>query len=148
MPRKLNIVADALSRIHINDIIKTQKTTIHAMTTRSKTRNAHKQMSSDQMVKIPNEADACTINESSGTFVSKKVPLFKTNKGPSDKKIYSIVLRNKNTNIELARASTPINKESFLNEIFVKLNQETGGLSLKLFKIYRDDNIFALISVE
>lgn len=136
IPGKTNVVADALSRIHIKNIIESESVkAIRFMTTRSMAR-AKLPIISD---KLPIVSDKTPIiYEATEHCVDKQVPLMKTYFSQQNNQC-SITLRNKNQNIELYRSYVPFIIEDFLTETFNRLNIEASTSSISKFKIYRND---------
>lgn len=136
IPGKTNVVADALSRIHIKDIIESESVkAIRFMTTRSMVR-AKLPIISDNSPSINDKIPK--IYEATEHCVDKQVPLLKTYFSQQNDQC-SITLRIKNKNIELHRSYAPFIIEDFLTETFNRLNIEANNSSISKFKIYRND---------
>lgn len=198
IPGKLNVVADALSRIHISTLAKLQgdAASIYAITTRSMAKKMRKNQLKRSQEQTDNHSSLCKVHIATDQYVSKKVPLILTKppKAPNPPKDFeslkplnatnppkdhellkppkavsppkdfellkppkaasppkdcenSVMLRNKNICTELTRVSSSINAKLILNELFARLNQEADRQSLHEAKIYRDDKIFDMCSI-
>lgn len=136
---KDNVVADALSRIHISDIIKSQSAESIKVMTRSMTKN-----NSSLKNKETNEDNK--VHENSTKFLGKKVPLIII-KIDSKEKSYKIMLRNKNKKIEFD-GNMDANVKSFLREIFTELEIIASRNGICQIKLYNNSEIFTICTIK
>jgi hypothetical protein len=144
IPGKDNVVADALSRIHIKDIINSNNTakSINVIT-RSMSKNAQKQ--NEKNINNENEAigEKPRIYEVKNYFISKKVPLIIASLNHKN-----IDVNKNNLNIEIKAhdreiiGKFPYKSKNFLREFFLWLDKISAERDLPKIKIYDNNVIF------
>lgn len=144
IPGKTNVVADALSRIHIKDIIANQSginKSIMAIT-RSMTRSNNAEMStnSQPLEQIPIKQNIYNATES---LISKKTPLLSIFIDQTNACYTLRIANHKKTTFSLVR-KLPGNANLFLREIFAKLNEIAANHSLNTFKMFSTESILQL----
>jgi transposase InsO family protein len=148
---KSNVVADALSRIHINDIINSQNNINKSINviTRSMTKklNDHTpiQDKSDE-----NEANGSKPNiyEVEKYFISKTAPLIVASINNKTNKI-NIELRGRNRQtLGKFIGNHPENTLDFLKEFFVWINNLSKNMGIPRNKIYTNNSLFGIFPIK
>lgn len=146
IPGKDNVVADALSRIHIRDIIKASEDAASILAlTRSMT---NKQQIASNITKSKNDKPQVNprIYEASTSFIRKKVPLITSQRISQNK--YNIQLRKSKTILVQLQANHSDNATVFIKEILAKLDQIAFRHPFNLLRIQTNDPIFKLCAKE
>lgn len=151
---KSNVVADALSRIHIKDIIEAQNNidkSIHVIT-RSMSKQIQAQ-SEKQAIPDENEAigEKPCIYEVSNYFINKRVPLLTASE---NNRINNDVKKHNNINIEIRAhnrttlgkflCTHPENSTEYLQEFFAWIDHMSSKWGLAKIKMYENNLLFSL----
>lgn len=155
IPGKLNSVADALSRIHIRDIIRTQTNADASIkiVTRSMTRNASPDNTGmhnkDTTTNATSTDVKCKIYEATASYTNPQDPLISLQLDmPHNTNKYVLrIMQGKKTLTQMKRDWSG-NANLFLSEIFAEINKISAGYSVEQFKILSNDNIFTLCTKE
>lgn len=144
IPGKDNVVADALSRIHIKDLINQQNALSIKFITRSMTRQAQLDLNKPtQPISIPTLTHVTEVSEN---YTSKKTPLFQTRFNTNEQQIYMRI--NKYHSVLSLSGDNLNNAKLFLRETFAWLNNEAVKNSFIAIKIFANDPLFKICAKE
>lgn len=156
IPGKLNSVADALSRIHIRDIIQAQTNADASIkvVTRSMTRNASPHNTgmhnNDTITNATSTGDNCKVYEATESYTNPKDPFISLQldmpHNANRKYVLQIIQGNKT--LTQTKRDWSRNANLFLREIFAEINEISTGYSIEQFKILSNDNLFTMCTKE
>lgn len=140
---KNNVVADCLSRIHIKDLIETQKAieTQILVTTRSMTRNMTANANINNS--LSNVDIQSNVHEDNDQFNTKKAPQLIFNQLSNTYELFLRKNKKRITKISIPiQSNQAVNAQHFLENVFAQLQSYTDSNKIKMVKILNDDVIF------
>lgn len=145
---KENVVADALSRISIDDLKNLkEEVDIFAMTTRSKTRkmtNENKNITENNTNTSTNDKKPHVIDDY-GDLFSRKIPKLTLIMSTND--LYLRAFKNKKKILELNVFDAIVNEKLSLEILLSKLETMANNLSIKSFQLSNDDQLFKYFTI-
>lgn len=150
IPGTKNVVADALSRIYIKDIIESQNNANKSINVI--TRSMSRQKAQNQSIKNTNsdeneaKGEKPNIYEVTNYFISKKAPLIiasvnnKNKKDVYNSNNYNIELRANNKTLGKFKTSFPVESQDYLKDFFVWIDTQSAKWGLAKIKMY-DNNL-------
>lgn len=151
IPGKTNVVADALSRIHVKDLMtpKLETEKFIGLTTRSMTRKRDQENEQERLV--PKNDFKNMVYEATNMHVNKKVPLLVTTMVNDNVNVnmkeFLTEMRMNNKSVGKFTGNLPSNAETFAEKFFVWIDQLSAGKALNNIKIYKNDKIFEMMSI-